>query len=332
MVWKLLRGATGFAGNRVSYSGLIFLLDSEVGIWHKQSMTDTQVIQGRRLGEAELSQVRELMGQHPEWSRWRISQQLCVLWNWRNGAGQYKDMAARTLLVKLERGGLVRLPPRRRIPTNRMGATVRLPRRWDQTPIQGRLAELGPLQVEEVSRERARREELAAALDQFHYLGSGGGTVGENLQYRVAQADDRLLAGLWFGAAAWKCAARDEWIGWSAEQRARQLPWVINNSRLLILPWVLAPNLGSWILGQVLRRLNGDWERKYGHGVVLVETFVERERFRGTVYRAANWQRIGQTQGRSRQDRYNCLQVPVKDVYVYPLRRNFREVLHRGTA
>lgn len=298
----------------------------------KRGMAEALVIQGRRLGEEELTEVRELIAQHPQWSRRRISQELCGAWKWRNGAGQSKDMAARTLLVKLEQRGLIQLPPRRQTPTNRMRATVHLPRQWDQTPIQGRLAELGRLQVEEVSRERARREELAAALDQFHYLGSGGGTVGENLQYRVAQADDRLLAGLWFGAAAWKCGVRDEWIGWSAEQRARQLPWVINNSRLLILPWVLAPNLGSWILGQVLRRVSGDWESKYGHGVVLVETFVERERFRGTVYRAANWQRLGGTQGRSRQDRYSCLQVPVKDVYVYPLRGNFREVLRHGTA
>lgn len=292
----------------------------------------TVVIQGRRLGEEELTAVRELIVQHPEWSRRRISQQLCVSWDWRNGVGQYKDMAARTLLVKLEQRGLIQLPPRRQTPINRMRATIRQPRLWDQTPIQSGLAELGPLQVEEVSRERARREELAAALEQFHYLGSGGGTVGENLQYRVAQADDRLLAGLWLGAAAWKCAARDQWIGWSGEQRTRHLPWIVNNHRFLILPWVLAPHLGSWILGQVLRRLSRDWEGKYGHGVALVETFVERERFRGTVYRAANWQHLGQTQGRSRQDRDRCLQVPVKDVYVYPLRRNFREVLRHGTA
>jgi hypothetical protein len=209
-------------------------------------MADTVVIQGRRLGEGELTLVRELIAQHGEWSRRRISQQLCVAWDWRNGAGQYKDMAARTLLVKLEQRGLIQLPPRRQIPTNRMRATVRQARLWDQTRIKGSLAELGPLRVEEVSQERERREELAAALEQFHYLGSGGGPVGENLQYRVAQADDRLLAGVWLGAAAWKCGARDQWIGWSAEQRAHHLPWIVNNSRFLVLPWVLAPNLGSW--------------------------------------------------------------------------------------
>lgn len=291
-------------------------------------MQATLVIQGRPLGERDLTQLRELIGQHPEWSRRRISQQLCVEWNWRNGAGQYKDMAARTLLVKLEKRGLIGLPRRRQIPTNRMRATAIVPRVWDQTPLEGCLAELGGLWVEEVSRDRARREELAAALEQFHYLGSGGGTVGENLQYRVSQSDDRMVAGLWFGSAAWKCRARDSFIGWTAAQREANLWRITNNVRYLILPWVRGKHLGSWILGQVLRRLSRDWQRKYGHGITLVETFVERDRFRGTVYRAANWQHVGESAGRTRQDRYNCLQVPVKDIYLYPLSANFREVLH----
>jgi Domain of unknown function (DUF4338) len=286
------------------------------------------IIQGRQLRERDVAELRELIARHPEWSRRRISQQLCAQWNWRNGAGQYKDMAARTLLVKLQERGLIGLPARRRIPTNRMRAAVIVPRLWDQSPIQGCLAELGGLRVEEVSQDRARREELAAALEQFHYLGSGGGTVGENLQYRVSQGPDRMLAGLWFGSAAWKCGDRDRFIGWTAAQRTANLWRITNNCRFVILPWVRILHLGSWILGQVLRRLSGDWQRKYGHGITLVETFVERERFRGTVYRAANWQRVGETEGRTRQDRYHGLQVPVKDIYLYPLAANFREVLH----
>ena len=137
----------------------------------------------------------------------------------------------------------------------------------------------------------------------------------------------RPLACLVFGAAAWKCQDRDRFIGWSAEQRQKNLALVANNSRFLILPWVRVPHLGSWILGQVAGRIARDWQAKYGHPVVLLETFVERERFRGTVYRAANWQRVGQTAGRTRQDRHTCIQVAVKDIYVYPLCRGFREVL-----
>ena len=130
-----------------------------------------------------------------------------------------------------------------------------------------------------------------------------------------------------FGAAAWKCQDRDRFIGWTAEQRQKHLGWVANNTRFLILPWVKVPDLGSWILGQVASRIGRDWQAKYGHPVVVLETFVEQQRFRGTVYRAANWQLVGVTAGRSRQDRHTCLAVPRKEIYLYPLRRSFREAL-----
>jgi hypothetical protein len=151
--------------------------------------------------------------------------------------------------------------------------------------------------------------------------------VGENLQYVVRDAQNRPLACLVFGAAAWQCQDRDRFIGWTAAQRQRHLALVANNTRFLILPWVRVPELSSWILGQVARRIGRDWQAKYGHPVVVLETFVEQSRFRGTVYRAANWQWVGRTQGRSRQDRHSCLQVAVKDIYLYPLRRGFRQGL-----
>jgi hypothetical protein len=237
-------------------------------------------------------------------------------------------MATRSLLLKLEASGLIQLPARRRPASNRMASQRRLPRLWDPTPVTGTLAQLGPLTVQEVSRDNAARRELAAALAEFHYLGHRG-TVGENLQYGVKNARGRLLGGLVFGSAAWKCRARDEFIGWSAEQRQQGLHLLTNNSRFLILPFVTVPHLASWILGQVLRRLSQDWESKYGHPIVLVETFVERERFAGTSYQAANWMRLGATTGRSRQDCAHTLAVPVKDVYLYPLRRHFRQELCR---
>jgi hypothetical protein len=140
-------------------------------------------------------------------------------------------------------------------------------------------------------------------------------------------ANGRLLACLLFGSAAWKCAVRDQYIGWTREQRERRLHLITNNTRFLILPWVRVPHLASWILGQVLGRLWDDWQGKYGHGIALVETFVECNRFAGTSYKAANWIRLGATTGRSRQDRQHTLQVPVKDVYLYPLHRRFREEL-----
>jgi len=188
------------------------------------------------------------------------------------------------------------------------------------------LREAGPLQVSEVSRDPGPRRELAAALAQFHYLGFGG-TVGENLQYTVRDGRGRLLAGLVFGAAAWKCQDRDRFIGWTAEQRKRNLGLLSGNARFLILPWVRVSHLASWTLAAALRNLSADWQAKYGHPVHLVETFVQRDRFRGIAYQAANWIHVGQTTGRTRQDRYSRIQAPVKDIYLYPLQRHFRERL-----
>ena len=137
----------------------------------------------------------------------------------------------------------------------------------------------------------------------------------------------RDLACLLFGAAAWKTQPRDAFIGWTVAQRQAQLALVANNSRFLILPWVRVPELASHILGRVARRIAADWQVRYGHPVRLLETFVERERFRGGCYRAANWICVGQTQGRTRQDRHSQIHAPVKDVWVYPLHVHFRQAL-----
>ncbi len=289
-------------------------------------MSQALILQGRQLEPADIERIRELIAANPNWSRRRLSEALCAEWDWRNANGKPKDMASRTLLVKLHARGLIALPPRRQTPSNRMLCRSIQRQLWDTSPVCGSLKDLGPLKVEEVSNDSAARSRFTAALAEFHYLGCRG-TVGENLQYTVTDDSGRLLACLLFGSPAWKCHARDEWIGWSPEQRQQHLHLVTNNTRFLILPFVRVPHLASWILGQVLRRLSGDWERKYGHGIVVVETFVESERFAGTSYKAANWIRLGSTTGRSRQDRKHSLKVPVKDVYLYPLRRSYREEL-----
>ena len=291
-------------------------------------VTERLIIQGRPLSPPELQSLRQWVGANPQWSRWRLSRELATRWDWRNEAGQLKDMAARTLLVKLQQRGLLELPPRRQVPTNRMrcGAEPLTGPEEPLQPIDCALARLPPLSLREVSRQPTGRAWIKGALARFHYLGFGG-AVGQNLQYLIADGEQRPLACLVFGAAAWKCQDRDRFIGWTAEQRQKNLALVANNTRFLILPWVRVPQLGSWILGRVAKRIAADWQAKYGQTVALLETFVERERFRGTVYRAANWQAVGVTAGRSRQDRHTCLQVPVKDIYLYPLRRRFREAL-----
>ena len=289
-------------------------------------MDETVVVQGRRLGPAEIGRICDLVGTNPQWSRRRISEALCAEWDWRNGAGRLKDMATRALLVKLEARGLVELPARRRTASNRMRSQRIVRLRWDESPVAVPLGDLGPLNVQEVSTDAEARQRFGAALAEFHYLGYRG-TVGENLQYTVSDASGRLLACLLFGSAAWKCQVRDRFIGWTPAERSERLHLLTNNTRFMILPWVRVPHLASWALGRVLRRLSRDWQRKYGHAIVLVETFVERERFAGTSYRAANWIRLGATTGRTRQDRYRTLRVPDKDVYLCPLRRDFRRVL-----
>jgi uncharacterized protein DUF4338 len=178
----------------------------------------------------------------------------------------------------------------------------------------------------QLSAQAAERAGVKAALGPFHDWGFGG-AVAENLQYVVRTGQGRPWAGRVFGAPAWKCQDRDRFIGWSAPQRQRNLGLLANNTRFLILPWVQVPHLASGILGQVSRRLAHDWQAKSGHPIGVLETFGARERFRGTAYRAANGGAVGATPGRTRQDRHTCIQAPVKAIYLYPLRRDFREAL-----
>lgn len=292
-------------------------------------MSEAQVIQGRKVAAVELEQIRHLLAAHPDWSRRRLSQQLALLWDWRNGTGQIKDMAARTLLLKLEQRGWIALPPRRQRPSNRM-RQKQMPRVLLPVPLPllQPLKTLLPLVITEVSALASQRTLLEALLQQHHYL-SHRGSVGENLQYLVRGGEGRPLACVLFGAAAWQCADRDESIGWNAATRAQNLPLLANNTRFLVLPWVRVPHLASHVLGRIARRLSQDWQHKYGHPIYLLESFVERDRFAGTCYRAANWVRVGQTRGRTRQDRADGTrhQAPIKEIYLYPLHPRFRERL-----
>jgi hypothetical protein len=161
-----------------------------------------------------------------------------------------------------------------------------------------------------------------------HYLGYRS-SVGENLQYLLCTGQDRPVAAWLFGAAAWRCEARDRWIGWNDQERAAGLSRLTNNTRFLIPRWVRVPGLASWGWSRVSRRLAADWEAKYGHGVELVETFVDRSRFHGGAYAASNWIEVGLTQGRSRGDRAHRIEVPRKAIYVYPLSGQARRRLCR---
>jgi hypothetical protein len=285
-----------------------------------------------------LDQIRHLLASHPDWSRRRLSVELATLWHWCNGAGQLKDMAARTLMLKLEQRGWLELPPRRTTPSNRM-RHKRLPQpslAVAQAPVRGPLKELLPLLLSEcshVDKAGGQRALFDALLHQHHYL-SHRGSVGENLQYLVRDTQGRPLGCVLFGAAAWQCASRDRYIGWERSARAQHLHLIANNTRFLILPWVHVKSLATHVLGRIARHLSADWQAKYGHPIYLLETFVQRDRFTGTAYRAANWVCVGQTKGRTRQDRPDGTwhQAAIKDVYLYPLHRRCRQYLQGQTV
>lgn len=286
-------------------------------------------VQGRLLSGDDLAAVRALIAQHPDWHRTALSRHLCELWNWRNGAGRLKDMAARTLLLKLHTRGLIELPP----PRTRTGR----PRAqspplwqpqllaWTPTPIDSPLESLQPVSLTLAHTTQLRRR-AGQLLAQYHYLGFNG-AVGENVQYLALDVRGRELAVMVFGAAAWKVAVRDQFIGWSVERRQQHLGAIANQQRFLILPWVQVAHLASHLLALATRRLSVDWQARYGHRLWLVETFVEVDRFAGTAYKAAGWLHLGQTTGRTRQDRQRTLHSPLKSVWVRPLHSAFRQRL-----
>jgi hypothetical protein len=193
-------------------------------------------------------------------------------------------------------------------------------------PIRGTLHDLRPLTANVVAPESEDLRLFNGLLAHYHYLGHRN-TVGENLRYLVRDHQDRPVACVLFGSAAWKCADRDAFLGWDRATRERNLQGLTNNTRFLVLPWVVVSHLASHVLGLIARRIRADWRAKYGHPVYALETFVDRSRFKGTCYRAANWLRLGATRGRTRNDRAHRIRAAVKEVYLYPLTADFRQEL-----
>jgi hypothetical protein len=294
-------------------------------------VSQTRILQGRPITDKEIEQIRALIAEHPQAHRRRLSQLLCQAWDWKNERGQSKDMAARSLMLKMQELGWITLPPVRRPATNAQRGQ-RLPSvpvpgpRWE-----GPLASLRPLKLELILPGAKHRDLFHGLLAHYHYLGYRGPT-GENLQYLAWSATGQVLACLVFDAAAWKVAARDRWLEWAATNRSAVLRRITNNSRFLIVPWIRVAHLAGHLLALATQRVVEDWPKKYSHGIDLIETFVQQDRFTGASYRAANWIYLGQTQGRSRNDRDRTLQVPVKDLYVYPLSQFYRQRLGGKSA
>ena len=288
-------------------------------------MNKTTIIQGRRIAPKDIELIKKLINTNPSWGRTRLSKELCVLWNFRSANGNLKDMACRSLLLKLEKDKLIKLPARKSGTNNaKRNSSISLVLH-STLPVKASLKDLSPVQIKPVE-DRSELDLFKCFLSAYHYLGFSG-TVGENLKYMAYDSGGRPLACLLFGSAAWACGPRDDFIGWDREKRGKNLSLTTNNMRFLILPWVRVEHLASHILSKVIKQIKDDWTAKYGHPLYLLETFVERDRFAGTCYKASNWTRVGETKGRSRNDRSHNIEVPVKDIYLYPLTKRFRKVL-----
>lgn len=289
-------------------------------------MDQELVIRRRVIQPNDLALIRELIVAEGARGRSHLSNRLCELWDWRQANGRYRQIACRELLRRLAAKGLIQLPPPLAA-ARRAGYrnTTRLPERWDAVTLTGTLAEVRPQLQLQLVRQAAHAQIFAGLIGAYHYLGYQQAT-GAQLKYLVWHAQ-RPVACLSFGPAAWRVAARDQYIGWSPRARQARLPWVANNERFLIVPGVRIPHLASYVLGATLRRLRADWHAVYGQDLALAETFIEAERFRGCCYAAANWVCVGRTQGRGRNDRTFAQALPVKTVWVYPLRADFRAVL-----
>jgi hypothetical protein len=282
---------------------------------------------GKVFGSREIDEIREVMAAHKDRSRWFISRELCRRWGWTQPNGVLKDIICRGLLLHLEAQGLIELPPRGKIPPYHLSPHKKPERvQVDQTPMEGKLSDLRPIELLQVRRTPLQKL-YNSLIEQYHYLGYTR-PVGEHLEY-LALGQGRVVACLGWCSAPRHIGCRDRYLGWTQEQRVKNLYRIVINTRFLILPWVKVPHLASHLLGLMARRIPRDWQEVYHHEVVWLETFVDPERgFLGTCYKAANWIYLGQTTGRGKNDQSGRPNRSLKDVLGYPLKRNFREALY----
>lgn len=283
---------------------------------------------GREIAAEDLSFILTVIVEHQAKGRSHISRVLCEHWGWRQGNGGLKEYAARDLLLRLEEAGHITLPPRLRVKNNNAARSYEQIPLYVHRALAGRIdAYAEPVLCEAKGGERYLWDYL---VHHYHYLGNPK-LVGEYLKQLVI-IDGQVVACVGWASGAWKVACRDAWIGWGAATRRRGLYRVVNNVRFLVLPWVRIEHLASKVLSLSLRGLSEAWQKRYGHGVDLAETFVDPLRFSGTCYRAANWQVVGQTRGHAKRGNRYCAHGESKTVLLYPLHRHWRRALLDGVV
>ncbi len=282
-------------------------------------------VSGRSFSPGEVGVVAQVVAEGEGLSRTRLMDQVCQRLDWRRPTGACKIRECRDLLERLQRDGVLQLPPKRAAgrPT---GSRTRVPLSTagePGSPLVGTVGQFGRLTLEPVEG-KADHRWFRELVGRYHYLGYRV-PFGAHLRYLafVSQPQRAVVAALQVSSPAWRLAVRDGWIGWDDATRARHLQCVVNHSRFVILPWVRVRNLASRLLSVLAGQLPGDWRARYGVTPLLLETMVDSSRFRGTCYRAANWLELGQTTGRGRMDRQHLRhgQAP-KRVLVYPLAPN----------
>ncbi len=289
-------------------------------------MEEPITYRGRRVTAEDLGFLRELIRTHPQASRRKLSALVCEAWDWRQANGALRDMVCRGMMLMLHRAGHIELPAKKQSPANPL-VTRRKPATdilVDESPVCGPLRKLHPLEIRQVRRS-ALESLFNSLIERDHYLGYIQ-PVGEHLKHMVF-AGERPVACLGWSSPPWHIGPRDRFIGWSPAARRDHLHLLAYNIRFLILPWVRVPHLASHILGQMSRRISADWDTVYGHPIHYLETFVDRDRFSGTCYRAANWRHLGETTGRGIRNKTHKVMVSIKDVLGYPLSKDFRHRL-----
>jgi hypothetical protein len=287
-------------------------------------------ISGQIFSPEIINKIQATIDKQPAISRRKLSKEVCHWLNWRSPNGDLKEMSSRVALLRLDRQGHINLPPVVQKPI-RKSQKRKLPEIENElSKVECSLKELGSIEIIPIKRNDRKHSAIWNYLmDRHHYLGSGP-LVGAQIRYLIHSEHYGWLGGLSFSAAAWQLKARDEWIGWDKPARGKNLNRIIGNSRFLILPKVKVANLASHVLSLCVRCLPKDWQDRYSIKAVLLETFVEKNRFKGSSYRAANWEHIGTTKGRGRQDKKHEVALAVKDIYIYPLSKEAREILCEG--
>jgi len=283
---------------------------------------------GRVVTEADAAFIRNLIADHPSASRRRLSELLCEVWDWRQPNGTLRAMVCRGLMLALHRAGHIQLPPPRSSPVNPLVQRRKPapPEDVDQTPIEGTLSCLRPLEIRLV-RGAPLEPFFNSLIERHHYLGYTH-PVGERLKYMV-YSNERPVACFAWSSAPRHLGCRDRFIGWPPQTRRNNIHLVAYNPRYLILPWVRVRYLASHLLSRMARRLSDDWQSVYGHPICFLETFVDPALYRGTCYRAAGWQCLGVTTGRGKDDQTKKPNRSVKEVWGFPLGKRFRERLIR---